>query len=141
MLSQIQLIDLKINDNKGGNLIALEEGRNLPFDVKRVYYIFGTEKDIVRGRHAHKKLKQLLICVSGSCVIDTEDSNRNCQSWQMDKPDQGLLVEGLVWREMRDFSKDAVLLVLADNLYCEKDYIRDYEEFQFLQVIQPEHVG
>jgi dTDP-4-dehydrorhamnose 3,5-epimerase-like enzyme len=136
MSSKIQLIDFEIKGDSRGNLIALEEGFNVPFDVKRVYYIFGTEKNVVRGRHSHKNLKQLLICVSGSCVVDTEDSKKRTSSWRLDTPDQGLLIEGLVWREMRDFSKDAVLLVLADNLYCEKDYIRDYEEFQAHQANQ-----
>jgi dTDP-4-dehydrorhamnose 3,5-epimerase-like enzyme len=109
-------------------LIALEENYNVPFDVKRVYYIFGTEQGVRRGYHAHKNLKQLAICVSGSCTFLLEDGMQQ-KHITLSSPTQGLLIEGLIWREMYDFSPDCVLMVLADAYYDEADYIRDYENF------------
>ena len=128
MTAKIALIPLKIHGDDRGSLIALENGHNLPFDVKRVYYIYGTKPDISRGFHAHKKLKQLLIAVSGSVTIKCEYGNE-IKEFTLSRPDKGLLIEGLVWREMHDFSSDCVLMVLADEYYSEADYIRDYQTF------------
>lgn len=118
----------KFGDHRG-MLIPLEEGDQFLFPVRRVYYIFDTKAGVVRGLHAHKVLRQLLICVSGSCVVDTEVEPGVRQSHLLSDPTVGLQVEGLVWREMRDFSAGAVLLVLADALFDESDYIRDYAAF------------
>lgn len=125
---KIKLIDFTIMGDERGSLIALEENHNVPFDVKRVYYIFGTKKDVRRGYHAHRDLKQLAICTSGSCKFLLDDG-QNKQHIELNSPTHGLLIEGLVWREMYDFSEDCVLMVLADNYYTANDYIRDYEQF------------
>lgn len=124
----INLIDFKIMGDDRGSLIALEENHNVPFDVKRVYYIFGTEKGVRRGYHAHKNLKQLAICVSGSCTFLLDNGTQQ-KHITLSSPTQGLLIEGLIWREMYDFSPDCVLMVLADAYYDESDYIRDYDSF------------
>ncbi len=116
-----------MGDNRG-SLIALEENHNVPFDVKRVYYIFGTKENVRRGFHAHKNLKQLAICVSGSCTFLLDDGNQK-EHINLTTPTQGLLIEGLIWREMYDFTPDCVLIVLADAYYDESDYIRDYNTF------------
>ena len=114
-----------------GQLIALESlSEQIPFDIKRVYYIFDTTPGTVRGNHAHQNLKQVLICVSGACTIECEMPDGEKTSHRLDWPDRGLLIEGLVWRRMKEFSKDAVLLVLASEHYDESDYIRDYEAFK-----------
>ena len=114
-----------------GKLIALEAlSEHVPFDVKRVYYIFDTTPGTVRGKHAHKVLKQMLICVSGACTIECEMPDGTKSEYRLDWPDRGLLIEGLVWHNMRDFSKDAVLIVLASEHYDEADYIRDYNQFK-----------
>ena len=114
-----------------GQLIALETlSEEIPFEVKRVYYIYDTTPGTVRGKHAHKALKQVLICVSGACTIECELPDGSKTQHRLDWPDRGLLIEGLVWREMKEFSKDAVLLVLASEQYDEKDYIRDYNLFK-----------
>ena len=118
-----------------GKLIALEALSELvPFDVKRVYYIFDTTPGTVRGKHAHKVLKQMLICVSGACTIECEMPDGTKSEHRLDWPDRGLLIEGLVWRNMKDFSKDAVLLVFASEHYDESDYIRDYSVFKELSI-------
>lgn len=95
-----------------------------------MYYIFDTTPGTVRGKHAHKVLKQVLICFSGACTIDCELPDGTKSSHRLDWPTKGLLIEGLVWREMRDFSKDAVLLVFASEHYDESDYIRRYDDFR-----------
>lgn len=128
MTANTSLISLQIHGDPRGSLIALEKEHNLPFDVKRVYYIFGTKPGIVRGLHAHRKLKQLLIAVTGSVTVKCEYNGQK-KEYTLSRPDEGLLIEGLVWREMRDFSPDCVLIVLADEYYSENDYIRDYQVF------------
>lgn len=114
-----------------GQLIALEElSEQIPFEVKRLYYIFDTTPGTVRGNHAHKALKQVLICVSGACTIVCEKPDGSKSEHRLDWPNRGLLIEGLVWRQMKDFSKDAVLVVLASEHYDERDYIRNYDDFK-----------
>ena len=124
----IETVDFIVKGDNRGSLIALEENHNVPFDVKRVYYIFSTKENIRRGFHAHKNLKQLAICVSGSCTFLLDDGMTK-QHIELNTPMQGLLIEGLVWREMYNFSSDCVLMVLADAYYDENDYIREYDDF------------
>ena len=111
-----------------GSLIALEEHYNAPFDIKRVYYIFDTKEGVRRGFHAHKELKQIAICVKGSCKFHLDDGEET-KEVLLNAPDQGLFIEGLIWREMYDFSSDCVLLVMASEYYNNEDYIRDYKKF------------
>lgn len=111
-----------------GQLVALENQKEIPFDIKRVYYIYDTQEGVRRGFHAHKKLKQLLICVHGSCKVLLDDGTSK-EVVCLDKPYEGIFIHSNMWREMYDFSPDAVLLVLASELYDEADYIRDYDEF------------
>lgn len=129
--ANVQELEFTAHGDARGQLIPLEAvSEQVPFEVKRAYYIFDTTPGTVRGRHAHKTLRQVLICVSGACTIDCELPNGTRSSHRLDWPTKGLLVEGLVWRTMRDFSKDAVLFVLASEHYSEDDYIRDYEAFK-----------
>jgi len=127
-MSKSYLIDFDVKGDERGSLIALEYGCNLPFTVQRVYYIFGTHPDIRRGYHAHRALKQVLVCTSGSCQI-LLDNGTSKQTVALNSPTQGLYIDGLIWREMFDFSTDCVLMVLASELYDEADYIRDYPKF------------
>lgn len=111
-----------------GQLVALEEYRDIPFRIKRVYYMYDTVPNVVRGHHAHKSLEQILICIHGSCKIKL-DNGTETKTVHLEKPYEGLYVSSNMWREMFDFSSDAVLMVLASEPYDESDYIRDYEEF------------
>lgn len=111
-----------------GQLIALEEGSDIPFPIKRVYYIFDTKEGVRRGFHAHKDLEQMLVCVKGSCRILLDDGISKA-TIDLDSPTKGLYIRDNLWREMFDFSADAVLLVLASKPYDESDYIRDYDAF------------
>lgn len=111
-----------------GQLVALEEYKEVPFKIKRVYYMYDMSPGIVRGRHAHKNLQQILICIHGSCKILLDNGSEK-KVVPLEKPYEGLYVDNNMWREMYDFSKDAVLMVLASELYDENDYIRNYDEF------------
>lgn len=124
----IEKVNLVSHGDSRGQLIAIEEYDEIPFMIKRVYYIYDTNSDVTRGCHAHRTLKQLLVCVSGNCKIRLDDGKES-QIVLLDKPNEGILICDTIWREMFDFSKDAVLLVLASDIYDEKDYIRDYQEF------------
>lgn len=112
-----------------GSLVALEAHKTVPFDVKRVYYIFGTQAGVSRGFHAHRALHQVAVCVTGKCRMVLDDGLRREEVW-LDSPTKGLLIGDLVWREMHDFSPDCVLLVLASEHYNESDYIRNFDEFK-----------
>lgn len=111
-----------------GQLVALEERKDIPFDIKRIYYIYDTLAGVRRGFHAHKNLQQILICVHGSCKIHL-DNGFEIEEVLLDKPTEGLYISNNMWREMYDFSPDAVLLVLASEHYDESDYIRNYDTF------------
>ncbi|MBO5261300.1 MAG: WxcM-like domain-containing protein [Coprococcus sp.] len=111
-----------------GQLVALEEYNDIPFRIKRVYFMYDTIPGVVRGKHAHKSLQQILVCVHGSCKIRL-DNGKEKKVVSLEKPYEGLYVANDMWREMYDFSPDAVLMVFASEVYDESDYIRDYDEF------------
>ena len=111
-----------------GQLISLEEYNDIPFEIKRVYYMYDTVTGVVRGHHAHKTLEQILVCVHGSCKV-LMDNGREKKIVPLEKPYEGLYIPNNIWREMYDFSSDAVLMVFASQIYTEDDYIRDYDEF------------
>ena len=127
-LSEVRLLRFDSLGDERGQLIALEEFKNVPFDIKRVYYMFDTAPSAKRGFHAHIALEQVAVCLSGSCVIDTESTSQK-ESFLLDSADKGLYLGGLVWREIRDFSPGCVLAVLASESYREDDYIRNYDDF------------
>ena len=131
---RIKFIDCDIKGDERGKLIAIEQFKNIPFEIKRVYYIFDTKEDVRRGFHAHKDLQQVAICVSGSCKFLLDDGNERAENIILDSPNKGLLIDKRIWHEMYDFSQDCVLLVLANEYYDESDYIRDYEKF--LEIIE-----
>lgn len=125
---KVNKIIFDIKGDERGSLVALEAMKNIPFEIKRVYYISDTRKDVIRGFHAHKKLEQVLICVNGSCKIGLDDGKEK-EEVLLDKSNVGLYLESGIWRTMYDFSDGAVLLVLASELYDELDYIRNYDHF------------
>lgn len=125
----IKFIQFQSHGDERGSLVSLEQNKNIPFDIKRVYYLFATKEGVRRGFHAHKKLKQLAVVLKGSCRFLLDDGQEKIEL-MLDNPAQGLYIESFIWREMFDFSEDCVLMVLADSLYDEDDYIRDYDEFK-----------
>lgn len=130
---KIEIIPLQIHGDERGSLVALETQKNIPFDIKRVYYLFDTLENVVRGYHAHKELKQVAIAIRGSCRFLLDDGFERVEVL-LDNPAQGLLIESFMWREMSNFSKDCVLMVLADREYDESDYVRDYEQFKQMAI-------
>jgi dTDP-4-dehydrorhamnose 3,5-epimerase-like enzyme len=127
-MSLIKIIVFDELGDERGSLISLEQKRNIPFEIKRVYYIFGTDKDIARGFHAHKNLQQVAICIKGSCRFILDDGLKK-ESIILDSPNIGLYIDNNKWREMHDFSNDCILIVLASDYYDEADYIRNYHQF------------
>lgn len=123
-----ELIKFNILGDEKGWLISLENNKNIPFDIKRVYYIFDTLEDVRRGFHAHHKINQVAICVKGNCKF-LMDNGKNKEIIELDNNYTGLVIPPMVWHEMFDFSSDCVLMVLANDYYYESDYIRNYNDF------------
>ena len=133
MFANVKEVTFPMLGDERGRLVVQEGmGDLVPFDIKRAFFIFDTTPGTVRGNHAHHRNRQLLICVSGACTIKCEMPDGIKSVHRLDWPDKGLLVEGMVWHTMEEFSKDAVLLVLASEHYDEADYIRDYGVFKHL---------
>lgn len=126
-----RLVDFCPRGNEDGWLVSLQAGIDVPFEIRRVYYIFGTRPGVRRGMHAHHNLEQLVVCTSGSCTFVVDDG-RQREEVRLDTPARGLYLGGIIWREMTDFSPGSVLMVLASDHYDESDYIRDYDEFRQL---------
>jgi dTDP-4-dehydrorhamnose 3,5-epimerase-like enzyme len=116
-----------LGDSRGA-LVALEGNKSVPFDIKRVYYIFDTKPGVARGFHAHKDLRQVAVCITGKCKMLLDNGVDRNEVW-LDSPIKGIIIDSKVWHEMHDFSPDCVLLVLASEIYDETDYIRDYNSF------------
>lgn len=121
-------IPLQMHGDERGLLVAIEENRHIPFNIKRVYYMYDTQTKVRRGYHAHKKTTQVAIVLKGSCKFLFDDGYTK-QDITLDNPAVGLLIEPLVWHEMYDFSDDCILMVLADDFYDESDYIRNYDDY------------
>ena len=124
----MSVIHHKVLGDHRGQLVVIEGKNDVPFDIKRVFYIYGTQKDTPRGNHSHYKTKQYLIAVNGSCKV-TLDNVKTKKTFDLDETNKGLFQDALTWGTMHDFSDDCVLMVLASEYYNEVDYIRDYNEF------------
>jgi hypothetical protein len=116
----------KINNRKGN--LAVIENEVIPFEIKRVYYLYDVPSASKRGGHAHKNLHQVLIAISGSFDVVLKDGKTK-QTITLNQPDKGLLIKNNIWRELENFSSGAVCLVVASAVYNEDDYIRNYSEF------------
>ena len=123
-----KLIDMRVFGDSRGKLISLEGNKNIPFDIKRVYYIFDTLPDQDRGKHAHKNLEQVIVAMDGACEFLLDDGKTR-ETVLLNRPDKGLYIGPGMWREMRNFSYGCKLMVLASTPYDEEEYIRDYDEF------------
>lgn len=128
LIDLCRVIDLpKIRDVRG-NLTFLESGRHVPFDMRRVYYLYDVPGGAERGAHAHKDLRQLIIAVSGSFDVGLDDGTTR-KTFHLNRPYQALYVCPMIWRDLENFSSGSVCLVLASNEYSESDYFRDYDSF------------
>lgn len=122
----IEFVDL---GDERGNLVVIEgEGMDIPFDIKRVFYIYGSDSDVVRGQHANRETEFLLVNVGGISKVKI-DNGQESKVIELNKPRMGLYLSAMLWKDMYDFSEDSVLLVLASRHYDANEYIRDYEEY------------
>ncbi len=127
---QYQLIEFADLGDERGNLVVIEgEGKDIPFDIKRVFYIYGSDSEVVRGQHANRETEFLLVNVSGKSKVKV-DNGRESAVISLDRPRMGLYLSAMLWKDMYDFSRDSVLLVLASRHYDEKEYIRDYDTYR-----------
>lgn len=122
------MIEIDKHHHEKGNISVIENNETVPFDVKRVYYLYDVPGGESRGGHAHKNLQQLIVAASGSFNVTLDDGNVK-RTFTLNRPYQGLLIVPGIWRELDDFSSGSVCLVLASEKYEEADYLRDYKEF------------
>lgn len=123
LIDSCKVIEFKELGDERGKLVAIESLKDVPFEIKRIFYIYGTKNDAVRGQHANKKSEFVLICISGRCKVRLYD-NDDERIVELDKPGKGLYIPRLVFKDMYDFSDDAVLLSLSNEYYDKDEYIR-----------------
>ena len=128
LIDDCLIINFPIIEDERGNLTFIENSNHIPFDIKRVYYLSDIPEGAERGGHAHKKLKQIIIAVSGSFDVIIDDGS-NQKVINLNQSNEGLLIVPMIWRELKNFSTGAVCLVLASDFYLESDYYRDKEDF------------
>jgi hypothetical protein len=127
-LFNCSVIELPKIHNPAGNLTVIENGKSIPFDMKRIYYLYDVPGGAERGGHAHKELYQLIVAASGCFDVILNDA-KNKKVVELNRPNYGLLIVPGIWRELINFSSGAICLVIASQIYDPKDYIRDYSEF------------
>ena len=123
-----KLIDFVDFSDEKGSLVACEYQKNCPFDIKRIFYIFDTKPGVARGAHANRNSEFLLIAINGSCKVKIDDGTKT-EIVSLDSPSKGLYLDKMLWKEMYNFSYNAMLLVLASTLYDETEYIRNYNDY------------
>jgi len=131
-IENVKLINLKTFIEPDGNLVPIESNKDIPFEVKRIFYVFGVHDQNDRGKHSHYKTKQVLICVNGEVKVLCDDGYRK-DTWILNRPNHALYIPELIWDEQVYINSESVLLVLANTNYDFSDYIEDYEEFKRLK--------
>jgi len=127
-MEKYRIFDWNEKGDSNGKLVVIENLKDIPFEIKRIFYIYGAQKDIVRGKHSNRKSEFVLINVAGSAKVRLHDGTKETIV-ELDKPNKGLYIPKLMWKEMYDFSSDCVMLALSDEMYDAKEYIRDFDEF------------
>lgn len=129
LTEQYKILHFKDLGDERGNLVVIEgEGMDIPFDIKRVFYIYGSDDKVVRGQHANRETEFLMVNVGGSSKVKVSNGTESAII-ELDRPGMGLYLSPMLWKDMYDFSSDSVLLVLASKHYDEHEYIRDYDEY------------
>ena len=128
-MNKVQMLEFQQRGDERGHLVIAEGGIEVPFEIKRVFYIYGSDKDVVRGQHANRKTEFVLINVAGTSKVKVKDGEGNEAIFCLNRPHTGIYLPNMVWKDMYDFSEDSVLLVLASTHYDPEEYIRDYDEF------------
>lgn len=128
-INKVQMLEFPQKGDERGHIVIVEGTQNIPFDIKRVFYIYGSSKDVIRGQHANRKSEFVLINVAGKSKIKVRDGEGNEAIYCLNRPHTGIYLPSMVWKDMYDFSGDSVLLVLASEHYDPEEYIRDYNVF------------
>ncbi len=129
-MNDVKLIDFEQKGDERGHLVIAEGGIDIPFDIKRVFYIYGSDGTVVRGQHANRKTEFVLINVAGTSKVRVKDGEGNEAIYILNRPHMGIYLPSMIWKDMYDFSQNSVLLVLASEHYDANEYIRSYEEFE-----------
>ena len=124
-----QMLEFTQNGDERGHLVVVEGMQDIPFDIKRIFYIYGSDSTVVRGQHANRRTKFVLINVSGQCKVKVQDGKGNEAVFLLNRPHTGIYLPEMMWKDMYDFSEDSVLLCLASEHYDASEYIRNYEEY------------
>ncbi len=129
MKSRVKMLSFAQNGDNRGHLVVVEGKKDVPFDIKRTFYIYGSDASVVRGKHANRRTQFVLINVSGTSKVKIIDAYGRETVYELDRPHIGLYIPSMTWKEMYDFSEDSVLLCLASEHYDAKEYIRDFQEY------------
>lgn len=127
--SRVQMLEFSQRGDERGYLVVVEGGNDIPFDIKRIFYIYGSDTSVIRGQHANRESEFVLINVAGQSKVRVKDGRGNEAVFSLNRPHTGIYLPKMVWKDMYDFSEDSVLLCLASEHYNPEEYIRDYEEF------------
>ena len=128
-MNVVKLIDFSQLGDERGKLVVAEGGQDVPFDIKRVFYIYGSDREVIRGQHANRKTEFVLINVAGTSKVKVLDGKGNESIYCLNRPHMGIYLPAMIWKNMYDFSEDSVLLVLASEHYDSSEYIRDFTQF------------
>lgn len=128
-MNKVKMLEFPQHGDERGHLVVVEGNKDIPFDIKRMFYIFGSDKNVVRGQHANRKTEFVLINVAGKSKIKVKDGEGNEAIYCLNRPHTGIYLPTMVWKDMYDFSEDSVLLVLASEHYDDSEYIREYADF------------
>lgn len=126
--NKAQMLQFAQRGDSRGHLVVVEGMKDVPFDIKRIFYIYGSDSDVIRGQHANTKSEFVLINVSGTSKVKVNDGN-SIEVFELNEPHTGIYLPRMVWKDMYDFSEDSVLLVLSNEVYDDKEYIRSYDDF------------
>ena len=128
-MNKVQMLEFPQHGDERGHLVIVEGGQDIPFEIKRAFYIYGSDKDVIRGQHANRKTEFVLINVAGKSKIKVKDGEGNEAIYCLNRPHTGIYLPTMIWKDMYDFSEDSVLLVLASEHYDPEEYIRNYDTF------------
>jgi len=126
---QVEMLEFTEKGDERGHLVIVEGNQDIPFDIQRIFYIYGSDADVVRGQHANRRTEFVLINVAGTSKVRVRDGKGNEALYSLNRPHTGIYLPNMIWKDMLDFSEDSVLLVLASEHYDPEEYIRDYDEF------------
>ena len=129
VINMVQMLEFEQKGDERGHLVIVEGMTDIPFDIKRVFYIYGSDKDVIRGQHANINSEFILINVSGSSKVRVDDGKGNEAIYSLNRPHTGIYLPKMIWKDMYDFSSDSILLCLASTHYDGSEYIRNYDEF------------